>query len=45
VATTVVAPGLPDIKVGTFTRALSDGAKTKDRIVIRMKSDRKRVFV
>ena len=38
------AQGLPDSKVGTFPQALYDRAKKSGWIVIRMKSDWKRVF-
>lgn len=38
------AQGLPDTKVGTFTQALYDEAKTKNWIVISMKNDWKRLF-
>jgi phosphoglycolate phosphatase-like HAD superfamily hydrolase len=38
------ANGLPDTKVGTFSQALCDGAKTKGWIVISMKNDWKRIF-
>jgi len=38
------AQGLPDTKVGTFTQALYDEAKTKSWIVISMKNDWKRIF-
>ena len=38
------AQGLPDTKVGTFTQALYDEAKSKGWIVISMKSDWKRIF-
>jgi hypothetical protein len=33
------AQGLPDTKVGTFTQALYDEAKSKGWIVISMKND------
>jgi phosphoglycolate phosphatase-like HAD superfamily hydrolase len=39
------ATGLPDSKIGTFTQALYDEAKSKGWIVISMKNDWKRVFV
>jgi len=38
------ATGLPDTKVGTFTQALYDAAKSKGWTVISMKNDWKRVF-
>jgi hypothetical protein len=38
------ANGLPDTKVGTFSQALYDEAKTKGWTVISMKSDWKRIF-
>ena len=38
------ANGLPDTKFGTFTQSLMDEAEKKDWVVIRMKSDWKRVF-
>ncbi len=38
------AQGLPDSKVGTFTQALYDEAKSKGWIVIGMKNDWKRIF-
>jgi hypothetical protein len=38
------ATGLPDTKVGTFTQALYDEAKSKGWTVISMKNDWKRVF-
>jgi hypothetical protein len=38
------ALGLPDSKVGTFTQALYDEAKTKGWLVISMKKDWKRIF-
>ena len=38
------AAGLPDSKVGTFTPALFDEAKTKGWTVISMKKDWKRIF-
>jgi phosphoglycolate phosphatase-like HAD superfamily hydrolase len=38
------ARGLPDSKIGTFTVALADEAKTKGWTVISMKNDWKRVF-
>jgi phosphoglycolate phosphatase-like HAD superfamily hydrolase len=38
------ALGLPDSKVGTFTQALYDEAKTKGWLVIGMKKDWKRIF-
>lgn len=38
------AQGLPDTKVGTFTQALYDEAKSKGWIVISMKNDWKRVL-
>jgi len=38
------ANGLPDSKVGTFTQALYDEAKTKGWIVISMKNDWKVIF-
>jgi len=38
------AAGLPDRKVGTFSRALFDEAKSKGRTVISMKKDSKRIF-
>ncbi len=38
------ANGLPDTKVGTFSQALADEAKTKGWIVISMKNDWKTVF-
>jgi phosphoglycolate phosphatase-like HAD superfamily hydrolase len=38
------AQGLPDTKVGTFTRALYDEATKQDWVVISMKNDWKRVF-
>ena len=38
------AQGLPDTKVGTFTQALYDEAKSKGWFVISMKNDWKRVF-
>jgi hypothetical protein len=38
------AKGLPNSKVGTFTRALYDEAKTKGWTVISMKNDWKRIF-
>jgi len=38
------AHGLPDSKVGTFTQALYDEAKSKGWTVISMKNDWKRVF-
>ena len=39
------AQGLPDTKVGTFTRALYDEAKLRDWAVISMKNDWKRIFI
>jgi phosphoglycolate phosphatase-like HAD superfamily hydrolase len=38
------AEGLPDSKVGTFTQALYDEAKSKGWIVTSMKNDWKRIF-
>jgi len=38
------ATGLPDTKVGTFTQALYDAAKSKGWTVVSMKNDWKRVF-
>ena len=38
------AQGLPDTKVGTFTQALYDEAKSKGWTVISMKDDWKRIF-
>lgn len=38
------AMGLPDTKVGTFTQALYDEAKSKGWFVISMKNDWKRIF-
>jgi len=38
------ATGLPDTKVGTFTQALYDEAKSKGWTVISMKNDWKRIF-
>jgi len=38
------AQGLPDTKVGTFTQALHNEAKSNGWIVISMKSDWKRIF-
>jgi phosphoglycolate phosphatase-like HAD superfamily hydrolase len=38
------AQGLPDTKVGTFTQALYDEAKSKGWVVISMKSDWKTIF-
>ncbi len=38
------AEGLPNSRVGTFPQALYDEAKQKGWIVIRMKTDWKRVF-
>jgi phosphoglycolate phosphatase-like HAD superfamily hydrolase len=38
------AQGLPDTKVGTFTRALYDEAKQKSWTVISMKQDWRRIF-
>jgi phosphoglycolate phosphatase-like HAD superfamily hydrolase len=38
------AQGLPDTKVGTFTQALHDEAKSGGWVVISMKNDWKRVF-
>jgi len=38
------AKGLPDTKVGSFTQALYDEAKSKGWIVISMKNDWKRIF-
>jgi phosphoglycolate phosphatase-like HAD superfamily hydrolase len=38
------AQGLPDSKVGTFTQALYDEAKSKGWIVISMKNDWNRIF-
>jgi hypothetical protein len=38
------ATGLPDSKVGTFTQALYDEAKSKGWTVISMKNDWKRIF-
>ncbi len=38
------AAGLPDTKVGTFSQALYDEAKTKGWTVISMKNDWKRIF-
>jgi phosphoserine phosphatase len=38
------AQGLPDTKVGTFTQALYDEAKSKGWIVISMKNDWKQIF-
>jgi hypothetical protein len=37
--------GLPDSKVGTFTRALYDEAQAEDWTVISMKNDWKHIFV
>ena len=39
------AQGLPDTKVGIFTPALYDEAKSKDWTVISIKNDWKRIFV
>ena len=38
------ARGLPDTRVGTFTPALADEARSKGWIVISMKDDWKRIF-
>jgi phosphoserine phosphatase len=38
------ALGLPDTRVGAFTQALYDEAKTNDWLVISMKNDWKRIF-
>lgn len=38
------AMGLPDTKVGTFTQALHDEAKSKGWAVVSMKNDWKRIF-
>jgi hypothetical protein len=38
------AAGLPDTRVGTFTQALYDEAKSKGWNVISMKRDWKRIF-
>jgi len=38
------ARGLPDTKVGSFTQALYDEAKTDGWYVISMKKDWKRIF-
>ena len=38
------ASALPDTKVGTFTQALYDEAKSKGWSVISMKNDWKRIF-
>ena len=38
------ANGLPDSKVGTFSQALYDEAKSKHWTVISMKNDWKRIF-
>lgn len=38
------AAGLPDSRVGTFTQALYDEAKKRGWVVIRMKTDWKRIF-
>jgi hypothetical protein len=38
------AAGLPDTKVGTFTPALYDEAKSKGWTVISMKNDWKHIF-
>jgi phosphoserine phosphatase len=38
------AHGLPDTKIGPFTQALYDEAKTKNWTVVSMKSDWKRIF-
>src|SRR5438876_7313587 len=38
------AHGLPDTKVGTFTQALYDEARQKNRTVISMKDDSKTIF-
>ena len=38
------AQGLPETKVGTFTQALYDEAKSKSWSVISMKNDWKRIF-
>jgi hypothetical protein len=38
------ATGLPDTKVGTFSQALNDEAKSKGWTVISMKNDWKRIF-
>jgi hypothetical protein len=38
------AEGLPNTKVGTFTQALYDEAKSKGWIIISMKNDWKRIF-
>jgi phosphoserine phosphatase len=38
------ANGLPDTKVGTFSQALADEAKTKGWVVISMKNDWKTIF-
>jgi hypothetical protein len=38
------ARGLPDTRVGTFTPALADEAKSKGWIVISMRDDWKRIF-
>ncbi len=38
------AQGLPDSKVGTFTQALYDEAKTKGWVIISMKNDWKQIF-
>lgn len=38
------AAGLPDSKIGTFSQALYDEAKTKGWTVVSMKNDWKRIF-
>jgi hypothetical protein len=38
------AMGLPDTKVGTFTQALYDEAKSKGWVVISIKNDWKQIF-
>jgi hypothetical protein len=38
------AQGLPDTKVGTFTQALYEEAKSKGWVVISMKNDWKQIF-
>ena len=43
-ASTPTARGLPNTKVGTFTPALGDEARSKGWIVISMKDDWKRIF-
>jgi hypothetical protein len=41
---TLAAAGLPETKVGTFSQALFDKAKSRNWVVISMKDDWKKIF-